>query len=551
MNTTMIARMFRQIRPLAGVEAKAIICGSLGHLLAVAAVMLGVTGAVGWYRGEPSVPVIVAAVACALLVGPCAFGEQFNNHELAFRLLRDIRMQMFDTMRRLAPAKLKERGRGNLVTMLTEDIELLELFYAHTLSPIAIAVVCGVTNSVVFACIDPWLGLVAFVSYLLVGLALPFAFADATFRTAFQERERQGRLHTDLLESLDGRRELIALGAGANTRERLQADTRAMTAARRRTRSVTGVNALITEALVLVCLIAFAAVVWLLIDSGALVDPAAALAALGGFAVSFPPLVAVSRLGSGIQPTFAAARRVFSLMDETPAVREHEGDEGVRLSEFTGVTASGVSFRYPGAESNVLVDVDLHIAPGDVIGVQGDNGAGKSTLIDILMRFRDVTGGSVRICDQPIDEVNTPSLRATQTLVSQDTFIFSDTLAGNIAVARPDATREEIADAAHAACLDEVIDQFPDGLDHMLERNGSELSDGQKQRVAVARAFLSRAPFMLFDEPTSNMDALTEGQVMRALIDQQHGRAYLIVSHRPAVLAHADRVLTMERGRLV
>ncbi|KAB8291474.1 ABC transporter, permease/ATP binding protein [Bifidobacterium avesanii] len=547
----MIARMFRQIRPLAGVELRAIVCGSLGHLFAVYAVMLGTLGAARWYQGRDFWLPVAAAVVCGLLAGPCAYGEQLNNHELAFRLLRDIRTQVFDTMRRLAPAKLKERGRGNLVTMLTEDIELLELFYAHTLSPIAIAAVCGVANSVVFAVIDPRLGLTAFVAYLLVGLALPFAFSDVTFRTAFQERERQGRLHTDLLESLDGRRELIALGAGRNTRERLLADTNAMTAARRRTRAVTGFNSLVTDALTLLCIIAFAGVVWALIGAGDLNDPAVALAALGGLLVSFPPLIAVSRLGSGIQPTFAAARRVFALMDETPAVREHEGDEGVKLGGFAGISVRDVSFHYPDSRENVLRGLDLEIRPGDVIGVQGENGAGKSTLIDILMRFRDATGGKVLIGDEPIEDVNTASLRATETLVSQDTFIFSDTLAGNIAIARPDATREEIADAAHAACLDEVIDQFPDGLDHMLLRNGSELSDGQKQRVAVARAFLSRAPFMLFDEPTSNMDALTEGQVMRALIDQQHGRAYLIVSHRPAVLAHASRVLTMERGRLV
>ena len=546
----MIARMFKQIRPLAGVELKAIVCGSLGHLLAVFAVMLGVHGAVSWYEGRAFWPQVVAAIVCGLLAGPCAYGEQLNNHELAFRLLRDIRTEVFNTMRRLAPAKLKERGRGNLVTMLTEDIELLELFYAHTLSPIAIAVLCTVVNSVVLAVINPWLGLAAFVAYLLVGLALPFAFKDVTFRTALQERERQGQLHTDLLESLDGRRELIALGASRNTRDRLKADTDAMTDARRRTRKVTGLNSIITDALTLLCLIAFAAITWNLIESGSLADPALALAALGGFAVSFPPLIAVSRLGSGIQPTFAAARRVFALMDETPAVREHEGDEGAKLGAFTGLKAEDVTFHYPDSRDNVLKGLDLTINPGDVIGIQGENGAGKSTLIDIVMRFRDVTGGKITVCDQPIEDINTASLRAAETLVSQDTFIFSDTLAGNIAVARPDATREEIADAAHAACLDEVIDQFPDGLDHMLLRNGSELSDGQKQRVAVARAFLSRAPFMLFDEPTSNMDALTEGQVMRALIDQQHGRAYLIVSHRPAVLAHASRILTMENGRL-
>lgn len=545
----MIARMFRQIKPLIGVEIKAIVCGSLGYLLAVFAVLSGVIGVVGWFRGAPNWAMIAAAIACGLLSGPCAYGEQLNNHELAFRLLRDIRTAVFDKMRRLAPAKLKERGRGNLVTVLTEDIELLELFYAHTLSPIAIAAICSIVNSVVLAIINPWLGLAAIVSYALVGVALPVIFAKAIGQTAFEERERQGRLHTDLLESLDGRRELIALDASRNTQARLKADTDATTAARRETRRVTGANSLTTDIVTLVCIAIFTLLVWWQIELGGMTDPGMTLGALGAFIVSFPPVIAVSRLGSGIQPTFAAARRVFALMDEEPAVREHEGDSGAMLAEFTGITASEVTFRYPSGPQ-ALRDVNLTIRPGDIIGVQGENGAGKSTLIDVLMRFRDVSGGEITICDQPIENVNTASLRATETLVSQNVFIFSDTLAGNIAIARPDATRREISDAAHAACLDEVIDQFPERLDHMLVRNGSELSDGQKQRIAVARAFLSRAPFMLFDEPTSNMDALTEGQVMRALIDQQHGRAYLIVSHRPAVLAYASRMLTMRDGHL-
>ena len=306
---------------------------------------------------------------------------------------------------------------------------------------------------------------------------------------------------------------------------------------------------------------------WL--GSKGLVDPARGMIGLVGFLSSFAPLIPVARLGAGLQPTLAAARRVFLLLDKEPPVREVESDHGNPLTEFTGEEARAVSFSYAGktdtgkndpgkADPNeyggriaILDNLDLSIKHGELIGVQGANGVSKSTLIDLLMRFQERSGGDLTVSSLPIETIRTADLRVQQTLVSQDTYIFSLTLADNIALARPDASREDIEQAAYDACLDDLIDQLPDGLDHLLADNGSDLSEGQRQRVALARAFLSSAPLMFLDEPTSNMDALLEGRVLTSLIERKGDRTCLIVSHRPSVLARVDRLLTLDDGKLI
>ena len=559
---SIMRRMAGLMRPLAATEGKAIGCGSLGHLCSVWCVMAATTALIGLsgltgngsWLSRTWIAWAVTSIVAGVLKGVMAYGEQYYNHEMAFSVLRDIRVTVFDKMRTLAPAKLSRRGRGNMVTVLTDDIEALEIFYAHTLSPIAIAVITAVVNLVTLTVLSGWMGLMALVSYLIVGLVIPLLSASPTFRVAMAERTAQGRLHSLLLETLDGRRELVALGAAEQVRQNLDEATGDMLESRRRTSRNTLYNDLATQVATLVCMAAFTLAVCALAGRGA-IGLAPAMIGLVGFLSSFGPLIPVARLGSGLQPTIAAARRVFGLLDEEPEVEEVA--EGSRLPAYSGTHASGLSFGYAtgsdqdGSDSLVLHDLELDIKPGDLVGVQGENGAGKTTLIDLLMRFRDRNAGDLTVSGLPIETINTADLRARQTLVSQDTYIFSETLADNIAIARPGASREEIAEAASQACLDDLIDQLPKGLDQVLTGNGSELSEGQKQRVALARAFLSQASLLLLDEPTSNMDALLEGKVLKSLIDQQGDRAYLIVSHRPSVLARVNRLLTLQEGRLI
>ena len=572
-NLTMMRRMARLMQPLAGTEGKAILCGSLGHLFAVWSMMAAAAALIGLVTDWPPlsgqwVVWALVAVLTALSRGVMAYGEQYYNHEMAFSMLRDIRTTVFDKMRSLAPAGLRDQARGDMVTVITNDIELLEIFYAHTLSPIAIALVTSLANLALLTWLSPWMGLAALVSYLIVGLLIPILSARPTFKVAMKERTAQANLHSLLLETLQGRTELAGLGALGNTRRRVGDATDQMLDARGRTSGQTIANDLVTNVVTLICAGVFTLMACRLGSAG-LVDPARGIIGLVGFLSSFAPLIPVARLGAGLQPTLAAARRVFALLDKEPPVREVESDHGNPLTEFTGEEAKAVSFSYAGKTDTgkkepgktdssehggriaVLDKLDLFIKPGELIGIQGANGVGKSTLIDLLMRFQERSGGSLTVSGLPIETIRTADLRAQQTLVSQDTYIFSLTLVDNIALARPDASRADIEQAAHDACLDDLIDQLPDGLDHLLADNGSDLSEGQRQRIALARAFLSSAPFMLLDEPTSNMDALLEGRVLTRLIERKDDRTCLIVSHRPSVLARVDRLLTLESGRLI
>ena len=562
-NLTMMRRMARLMKPLAGTEGKAILCGSLGHLFAVWSMMAAAAALIGLVTDWPPlngqwVVWALVAVLTALSRGVMAYGEQYYNHEMAFSMLRDIRTTVFDKMRSLAPAGLRDQARGDMVTVITNDIELLEIFYAHTLSPIAIALVTSLANLALLTWLSPWMGLAALVSYLIVGLLIPILSARPTFKVAMKERTAQANLHSLLLETLQGRTELAGLGALGNTRRRVGVATDQMLDARGRTSGRTIANDMVTNVVTLICAGVFTLMACYLGSTG-LVNPGRGMIGLVGFLSSFAPLIPVARLGAGLQPTLAAARRVFALLDKEPPVREVESDHGNPLTEFTGEEAKAVSFSYVGKTDPgkyggrvaVLDNLDFSIKPGELIGVQGANGVGKSTLIDLLMRFQERSGGDLTVSGLPIETIRTADLRAQQTLVSQDTYIFSLTLADNIALARPDASREDIEQAAHDACLDDLIDQLPDGLDHLLADNGSDLSEGQRQRMALARAFLSSAPFMLLDEPTSNMDALLEGRVLTRLIERKGDRTCLIVSHRSSVLARVDRLLTLQDGRLV
>ena len=572
-NLAMMRRMARLMKPLVGTEGKAILCGSLGHLFAVWSMMAAAAALIGLVTDWPPlngqwVVWALVAVLTALSRGVMAYGEQYYNHEMAFSMLRDIRTTVFDKMRSLAPAGLRDQARGDMVTVITNDIELLEIFYAHTLSPIAIALVTSLANLALLTWLSPWMGLAALVSYLIVGLLIPILSARPTFKVAMQERTAQANLHSLLLETLQGRTELVGLGALGNTRRRVGAATDQMLKARGRTSGRTIANDMITNVVTLICVGVFTLMACHLGSAG-LVDPARGMIGLVGFLSSFAPLIPVARLGAGLQPTLAAARRVFSLLDKEPPVHEVGSNHGNPLTEFTGEEAKAVSFSYAGktdtgkddpgkndsgehgGRTSILNGLDLSIKPGELIGIQGANGVGKSTLIDLLMRFQERSGGDLTVSGLPIETIRTADLRAQQTLVSQDTYIFSLTLADNIALARPDASRADIEQAAHDACLDDLIDQLPDGLDHLLADNGSDLSEGQRQRVALARAFLSPAPFMLLDEPTSNMDALLEGRVLTRLIEQKGDRTCLIVSHRSSVLDRVDRLLTLQDGRLV
>lgn len=545
-----VKRMARFLGSHKRTVAGAAAAGLTGHLLSTIAVMAAVMAIFAGSQGNTAVCSLLAVIASAagLVRGMFSFLEQYLNHQAAFSILRDVPVLAFDHVRSLSPAGVAGQARGNLVTVLTEDIELLEVFYAHTLSPLMIGAGNSIIMWAVLSAIHPLLGGIALGSYLIVGILIPLFFAGPTSAYAYKERQSQGQVHTQVLDYLDGKNTLLQFDASNEAYSQVMDASSTMLGSRSRATSYRYSNMRTADAASLIMLILFTLAAASLAAHGNL-PVAPAFAAVTGFATSFPSLISVSRLGAGLQPTLASSRRVFALLDEKPAAAPIIDGARIETMPFTGETASQMGFSYSNGRA-VLRNIDLTIAPGSSIAVQGPNGAGKSTLIDLLMRFRVRSTGDISIDSTDINTVATDSLRTVQTLSSQDIFIFDSTLRDNIAVADPDASENRIMQAAHHACLDDLIDQLPDGLDTQLSRNGSQLSDGQRQRVAIARSFLSSASLMFFDEPTSNMDALLEAELMQSLMKHQGSKSYVIVSHRGSTLRYAQELFTLDGGSL-
>lgn len=547
---TVMRRLLRQVRDWTMLEVRAITTGTLGHLCAVATVGLSIAAFANAAQNAGTaivVTLMILAALCAVARGYFAYREQLHNHNMAFSVLRDIRSRVFAKMRRLAPAKLQEKGKGDLVTVLTEDIELLEIFYAHTLSPFAIAVICTLVVDGYIASLNWGLGLLALLGHLVIAALVPALTARSARRASSVERTEQAALHSTLLEYVEAKRDIVRFNAQQHSLGIIENEESRLADARRKRENSSTLNSTIDELLILGLSTLMAGCAAALAFSGTL-SAAGALVAFGVYASSFAPVLAVARLGTGLQPTLASARRVFSLMDETPAVTENA--DGTRLDGFTGLTARELDFAYNASEP-VLRNANLDIAAGDFLGVEGRNGAGKTTLLNLLMRFRDRTAGSLEINGTDIARVNTASLRATETLALQDTFIFDGTLRENLLVAKPSATDEEVANAIEQSEISDVIAELPDGLEHRFTAGKEELSDGERQRIGIARALLSDASLLLFDEPTSNMDALLEGRIMHALVKHQQNRTMVLVSHRQAALAYTRRRVELKEGTLI
>ena len=558
-------RMMGLVRPLAGWLVLAVALGSIGMLTAAFVPAFGAFGlmaALGHNAlGLGLVGACAACAVCGIARGPLHYGEQLCNHYIAFRLLAHIRDLVFGALRQLAPAKLEGRGKGELVSLVTSDIELLEVFYAHTISPIAIALVCTAVFEGFLLAVSPELAGIALVAYAVLGVLLPLVSAKACGTTGHQSREGAGKLGAFVLDSLRGASETIQFAGGADRSRALGELTEQVGAVDARLKRRQAASEAAADALILVANLVMLGRALQLMAAGT-IDIAAAFVAVFTFVSSFGSVMAVSRLGASLQETLASGARVLDLLDEQPQCAEVANGQDV---EFAGAAADHVSFSYASgagagdagqvasetAANLILDDVTCTFAPGTMTCIMGRSGSGKSTLLKLLMRFWDPTAGTITVSDVDARRINTASLRSHEAYMTQDTHLFCGTVRENLLVARADATDAELLNACQSASLTALIDRLPQGLDTPVAELGDSLSGGERQRIGLARIFLNDAPFILLDEPTSALDALNEAAVMQAVDElKRRGKTIVLVSHRASTCAFADCSLSVEHGRL-
>lgn len=539
-----VSRMIGLIAPLAPFMVLAVLLGVAGFVASMLGTVIGAWGMGLAFAGVDTVfPALAAGIAVAsLLRGPLHYGEQICNHYIAFKLLALIRDKVFAALRRLAPAKLEGRDKGDLMSLVTADIELLEVFYAHTVSPVLIAAVMAAGMAVALGLQSPWFAVLAVALYAAIALVVPFAGSRLCSRLGREQRDSIGSMNAFMLESLRGINETIQYGRQASRAEMLDARMDALHAINVKLRMRSAVSDAMTDVLVIGGDVACALVGCALLAAGA-IDAPQFMIAQALLMSGFGPFIAVSRLGTTLQQTLASGERVIGLVDGAPQTEEVR--DGVVLNGFHGAQTNNVTFGY--GEKPVFENVTMRVAPGSIVQICGRSGTGKSTLCKLLMRFWDPKQGFVAINGQDVKRVNTSSLRATQSYMTQDTHLFAGTLRDNIALVKPGATDEEILEACRKADIDELIARLPDGLDTQAGELGSALSSGERQRIGLARVFLHDAPFVLLDEPTSNLDSLSEAQVLNALHCHREGKTMVLVSHRASTSSLADECYMLER----
>ncbi len=539
-----LLRLVNVVKPLTGFMLLAVMLGTLGFLSAQFIPIIGgyalLAGLEGVLRVEK---IIVLLLFAALFRAVLRFGEQWLNHYIAFTLLALIRDRVFWALRRLCPAKLESREKGDLISLITTDVELLEVFYAHTLSPICIAVLTSAVMCVFIGSYHWSLGLLAALAFLTVGLALPAVISRRSGTLGDELRAQSGELAAHMLENIRGLDETIQYGGGGQRLESMNRKTDELSRRQEQLSKLTGTNLGLANTLIL-----FSDVAMLLLAGGLF---SRGVTGFDGFLLpllalmsSFGPVMALANLGTTLQSTIASGARVLAILDETPETEDITGQPPV---SFAGAECSGVSFAY--GEEEVLDGLTVSFPENRIIGVVGQSGCGKSTMLKLFMRFWQVKTGNISISGRSVDAIDTANLRMMESYMTQETQLFRDTIAGNIRLARSEATDAEVENACRKAALHDFILTLPDGYQTQVGELGETLSGGERQRIGLARAFLHNAPFLLLDEPTSNLDSLNEAVILRSLKEEAKGKTIALVSHRRSTVRIADEVVMIENGR--
>ena len=542
-----LLKMLGLVKPLTGFMCLAVLTGTLGYLAVQFIPILGgfaVLHGLGHDTPIGITAIWVCLVLFALLRAVLRYTEQRTNHYIAFTLLAIIRDKVFQALRKLCPAKLEGRDKGDLISLITSDVELLEVFYAHTISPICIAFLVELVMVIFIGSYHWSLGLLALCAFVSVGVILPLIISKRSGNTGDEIRAQSGELAAYVLENIRGLDETVQYGNGMQRMDGMNRKTQQLTENQGKLNKLTGFNLALANTFILVFDIAMLLLSAHLYSKG-ITDFSGFIIPLIALMSSYGPVSALANLGTTLQSTIASGGRVLDIIEETPETEEITGKQNV---SFSGADCENVTFSYGG--DVVLKDFSMKFPENKIVGVIGKSGSGKSTLLKLLMRFWKTTDGAVNISGTNIENINTSNLRDMESYMTQETQLFKDTIANNIRIGRLDATDDEVIAACKKASIHDFIMTLPNTYETQVGELGETLSGGERQRIGLARAFLHDAPFMLLDEPTSNLDSLNEAVILRSLKEKSAGKTVVLVSHRASTMRIADVTHSVENGRV-
>lgn len=546
--TVIMGKLILMLGNLSSIMLLAVINGSIGFICSTSITLLGAIG-VAKLLGESII--ISYELLCVLIVvfgvlrGILRYFEQYSNHYIAFRLLANLRSKLFVALRRLSPSKLEGREKGALIALVTSDIETIEVFYAHTISPILIAVIVsvGMVTFISLFC-SFYMGFIALISYFIIGVILPIIGSKALKKSGVEYRDAFAKSNSCFLESILGVQDIVIHNSVESRIDLINENEKVLFAQNRKIKNRASTIQALSDISVTICVIAMMTVGSILVVNGIITFPIM-LVGVVALMSSFAPTLAISALPSNLTHTLASGERLLNLLEEKPIVDEIKNGDNF---EFSELKVENLSFDY--GDTCVLNNINLQVKLGEIVGIVGKSGCGKSTLLKLLLRFWSTTGGNISYNGIGIDKIKTKSLRENVVMVSQNTYLFDDTIKNNMLIAKENATDEEIFTACKKASIHEWISSLPNGYDTNVGVLGTNLSAGERQRIGIARAFLSDAKLILLDEPTSNIDSLNEGIFLKSIMDNKKDKAFILVTHRKSTLSVADRYYEIIGGAI-
>lgn len=545
-----MANLILLLGSLSYIMILAVINGSVGFLCAMGVTLFGAIGiakALGETVALSYGLIIGLAVGCGVLRGALRYFEQYSNHYIAFRLLAVLRDKIFGALRKLCPAKLESKQKGAIIAMITSDIETLEVFYAHTISPICIAVLVSACVFLFVGFVSSWyIALVALLGFVTIGVIVPIIFSGKLKESGVNYRTEFAGFNAYFLDSIKGIKDIVLNNAGKEREKEVNKRSDVLLSETKKMKHDITKAAAVTELCVSLFIITTLAIGIFLVANDMLSVGRMIIGVVAVFG-SFGPVIAISALPGNLTQTFASGDRVLDLLSEEPAVTPVKNGKKIT---YIDLEVNDLSFSYDG-KTEVLKDIYMYAQKGEIIGIVGESGCGKSTFLKLLLRFWQKSHGEIAYNGVDIDSIDTENLLDNVTMVSQTTYLFDETIEDNLRIANPAATQEEIEAACKMASVHDFILTLPDGYKTRVGALGDNLSAGEKQRIGLARAFLRGSELILLDEPTSNVDSINEGIILKALKEQKNKKSIILVSHRESTMAIADRIYRVTDGRMI